>query len=177
MGCCTEEHGAQHQSDRFELRVSLESFDFFEFLCVCPYIAEPFLKRISGNNRVCLSFKDGQMPALYCHGAEGDRPWAGTWLCSNTEWGGGFEVVTSDRHALRVCSFPWGLGVEADGGNLRCVETNHRKMVLWHGARRWHYNEALRFWMLGLWKQSPGKSQESFLNGVVVRPSRLLSPR
>lgn len=28
MGCCTEEHGAQHQSDRFELRDSLEPFDF-----------------------------------------------------------------------------------------------------------------------------------------------------
>lgn len=59
-------------------------------------------------------------------------------------------MVTSDRHAFRVCSFQWGLGVEADDGNIRCIETNHRKMVLWHGARRWHYNEALRFWMLGL---------------------------
>lgn len=54
-------------------------------------------------------------------------------------------MVTSDRHVFRVCSFQWGLGMGADDGNIRCIETNRGKMALWHGARRWHYNEALGF--------------------------------
>lgn len=72
-------------------------------------------------------------------------------------------MVTSDRHALRVCSFQWGLGVEADDGNIGCIEMNHRKMVLWHGARRWHYNEALRFGCLDYESRSLERARNLFL--------------
>lgn len=154
---------------RLELRVSLEPFGILN-PCVSGFILlSHFWKGFRKKK------KERQMPTGYCHSTEGDRHRAGTWLCSNMELGN-FEVVTSDRHVFRVCSFQWGLGMEAADGTIHCIETNQRKMVWWHGPRTWHYCEAPGLSMLGKWKQSLRKIQQSFLNGVVVRPRGLLSP-
>lgn len=122
---------------RFELRVSLEPFDFWILVCLALYCGGISEKDLEKKEFVFL-LKKRQMPTQYCHSSEGGRHRAGTWLCSNMELGGNFEVVTLDRHVFRVCSFQWGLGLDTADGNIHWVETNHRKMVLWHGPRRWH---------------------------------------
>lgn len=52
------------------------------------------------------------------------------------------------------------------GTFIAFIETNHRKMVLWHGPRTQNYYEAPGFLMLGKGKQSLGKSRNLFLLGL-----------